>query len=91
MADMWTLINRELAKIEELRGGASEPSYYDAIKEGMEYGMEQRAWNERQNEQRLGIMIALHIVMLHLQNFHWYQVILNQGRQDNGIRRQRHR
>jgi len=54
--DMWTLINRELSKIEKARGGASDTPYLDVVSETMRYAKEDRAWKERKNLQRQQVM-----------------------------------
>ena len=54
--DMWKMINRELAKIEQARGGASTTPYLDVVSETMRYAKEDRAWKERKNSQRQQIM-----------------------------------
>ena len=54
--DMWTMINRELAKIERAKGGASDTPYLDVIGETMQYAKEDRAWKERKNLQMQRMM-----------------------------------
>ena len=56
---MWTMINRELAKLESARGGTSATPQLDMLKETMQYAKEDRAWKERKNEQRQQIMSEL--------------------------------
>ena len=59
---MTTLINQELAKIEDREraygGGSSDPAM-EIVREAWSMGQEQRAWNERKNAQRQGIMSEL--------------------------------
>ena len=57
--NMTALINQELAKIEKrdraYGGGSSDPAM-DVFKEAWQMGQEQRAWNERKNEQMQKMM-----------------------------------
>jgi hypothetical protein len=53
---MWSMINRELAKIEEARGGAPDTSYGGVLKEALRYGEENRQWQERKNLQMQKMM-----------------------------------
>tara|TARA_Y100001963_G_scaffold85874_1_gene118786 strand:- start:17178 stop:19106 length:1929 start_codon:yes stop_codon:yes gene_type:complete len=59
MADMWQLVNRELAKLERDRGGKSDTPYLDIVSEAIDLGQKQRAWKERENAQRQQIMSDL--------------------------------
>ena len=54
--DMWTLINREIAKYEQARAGVPDTSYAGVVKQAMEAGTQQRAWNERKNLKRQNMM-----------------------------------
>ena len=56
---MWTMINRELAKLESASGGASATPQLDILKETMQYAKEDRVWKERKNLQRQQIMSDL--------------------------------
>ena len=49
MADMWSLINRELDKLDRKRGGQRD--YLDVVAETMRYAKEDRAWSDRKNAQ----------------------------------------
>jgi len=57
--DMWSIVNRELAKIEKEKGGRSATPTFDVLSETMKYAKEDRAWRERKNLQRQSIMSEL--------------------------------
>ena len=59
--NMTALINQELAKIEKRKSayGESVDPAMDAFSQAWKMGQEQRAWNERKNAQRQGIMSEL--------------------------------
>ena len=55
--DMWTMINRELAKLESAAGGrTSATPQLDMLRETMQYAKEDRAWKERKNAQMQKMM-----------------------------------
>ena len=56
---MWSIVNRELAKIEKEKGGRSATPTFDVLSETMKYAKEDRAWRERKNLQRQSIMSEL--------------------------------
>ena len=54
---MWTMINRELAKLESAAGGrTSATPQLDMLRETMQYAKEDRAWKERKNAQMQKMM-----------------------------------
>ena len=60
--DMWTMINRELAKIEKARGGASDTPYLDVVSDTFKYAERdrerQRLRREERSEDAMQIMAA---------------------------------
>ena len=54
--NMWTFIDRELAKLEQQTSG--DP-YVDAMKEARQLHKEKLVWDKQKNEQRLNIMSEL--------------------------------
>ena len=55
-SDMWTMINRELSRLDTAKGGASDTPYVDIIRDTMSLSKENKAWKERQNLQMQKMM-----------------------------------